>query len=162
MTTWTNTPRTWAATETITAALLNAQLRDPLIALGGAWNSYTPTLAQGASTDISKTVTRAAYLQFGKLLIVQLSLAVTAAGTAGSAITATLPVTAAGSGYIVGSGMYYDTGSAFYPALASLNSATKVALYRTDAGYSGAIGADPNIAVASGDSFQAFMVYEAA
>jgi hypothetical protein len=43
---WTS-PRTWVAGEVITAALLNAHVRDNLLELNGtasAWTSWTPTL----------------------------------------------------------------------------------------------------------------------
>ena len=159
--TWT-APRTWVAGETVTAAVMNAHVRDNLKAIGDAWTSYTPTLAQGASTNIAKTVTYAKYVAAGKLIICQVRLAPTAAGTAGSPITITLPVTAATSALIVGSGAYSDTGTNLYASVAWLTSTTTLELRRTDQAYTAGIGADPNIAVASGDAFRASFMYEAA
>ena len=139
-------------TETLTANDLNS--------LAGAWNSYTPTLAQGASSNIAKTITYAKYLQFGKLVICQIYLVATGAGTAGSDITVTLPVTAARSGGMIGTGAYVDAGFTVYAAIAVFASTTTVTLQRNESG--AGIGTDPNIAVASGDSFQCTLLYEAA
>ena len=43
---WTG-PRTWVVGEAVTAALMNAHIRDNLKALGDALSSYTPTLTNG-------------------------------------------------------------------------------------------------------------------
>ena len=165
MATYSGTPRTWSAGQTVTAALMNSDVRDPLAALAGAWTSFTPTLDQGVSTNIAKTTTYAKYIQVGKLVICQISLAITGAGTSGSWITATLPVTAVGSGLVVGVGRYVDASGSFYTATAYTTTSTKVALI-TDATTTTtsfkAIGEDPAIAVANGDAFQAFVLYEAA
>jgi len=151
------------AGETVTAALMNTHVRDNFDAIGGAWTSYTPTLAQGASTNIAKTVNYAKYLSIGKLVICQVRVAATAAGTAGSGISISLPVTAATSITFVGTGSYGDGGT-LYPATAFLASTTTLTLVRVDVSSTGGnpIGADPNIAVASGDIYWASFMYEAA
>lgn len=160
---WNSTPRTWAVGEKITAALLNAQLRDPLAALGGQWNSYTPQVDQGATTNIAKTVTYARYIQFGKLVIYQANMSFTGPGTAGQPITMTVPIAAASLPF-VGSGGIYDSGYGYRNALAFLVTSSKVALLRTDAdsvmGYG--LGQDPSFALASGDAIYLNAVYEAA
>ena len=159
---WT-APRSWVADEVVTADLMNTHVRDNLKAIGDAWTSWTPTLSQGVSTNIAKTVTYAKYVAAGKLIIATVKLAPTAAGTAGSAITITLPVTAATSAFFMGSGAYQDASPATnYPALVYLNSATTLALFRSDVSWSNAVGADPNIAVASGDTLHAWFAYEGA
>lgn len=161
-----STPRTWVAGETVTAALMNTHVRDNFDAIGGAWTSYAGSivLAQGASTNIAKTVNYAKYLSIGKLVICQIKLSATAAGTAGSPITASLPVTAAGgaSFLAVGSGFFTDASVGEYRCVAYLNSSTVVALARGDSSLAGGIGVNPNIAVASGDVFVASIMYEAA
>ena len=43
------TPRTWAAGEVVTAAMLNAQVRDPLTKIQDTWTDYTCTWS-GAAT----------------------------------------------------------------------------------------------------------------
>ena len=158
---WT-APRSWVADEVVTADVMNAHVRDNLKAIGDAWTSYTPTLSQGASTNIAKTVDYAKYVAAGKLIIGQVKLTPSAGGTAGSAITITLPVTAATSGIIVGPGWYSDTGTSDYRGHAFLATTTTLVIYRPVVGTGGAIGLDPNIAVASGDVFYASFTYEAA
>lgn len=37
------TPRTWVAGETVTAALMNVEIRNALAGIQAAWTSYTPT-----------------------------------------------------------------------------------------------------------------------
>lgn len=160
---YTGTPATMAVGHVVTAAEWNAEVRDPLTVLSGAWDTYTPTLAQGASSNIAKTVTLAAYIRFGKLVILNFSVAATASGTAGSQVTLTLPITAATSGIYVGAGSYNDiSSSAFYPAIISLASTTTLRMVRSDTQATGGVGADPNIAVASTDVMSGFAIYEAA
>lgn len=161
MAAYTGTPRTWTAGETVTAALMNSDVRDPLAALAGAWTSYTPTLAQGGTGNISKTVTYAKYIRVGKFVVCQWRLSATGTGTAGASITASLPFQAAQSSLTIGSGAYSDGGTV-YSGVAQLDSTTTCGLARTDLTWTTLIGAEPSIAVASGDVFDGFVVYEAA
>lgn len=130
--------------------------------------STTPTLAQGASTNITKTVTYAKYaVESTGVVNFWAELSATAAGTAGSAITVSLPVTAHTDavGQVVGGGFYNDGGTQ-YQAIAYLASATTVALLSTHGTASSStddpIGVNPNIAVASGDIINLAISYEAA
>lgn len=129
--------------------------------------STTPTLAQGASTDIAKTTGYAKYSIASNVVSFQAKLTATAAGTAASAVTVSLPVTAAASavGMVVGSG-YYNDGGTQYQAVAYLASATTVALLSTHGTASSStddpIGVNPNIAVASTDIINLAISYEAA
>lgn len=144
----------FATNDNVTANDLNS--------LAGAWNSYTPQVDQGASTNIAKTVTYAKYLQFGKFIVGSLRLSMTGTGTAGSTITVTTPVTTYTTGLTVGTGFYNDNGTNYYPAMAALESYSKFHLIRLDAPFNGQIGYDPNLAVANGDIIQFTFMYEAA
>ncbi len=76
-------PRTWVASETVTAALMNTHVRDQFRELGLAWTSYTPTI--GGWTRVNGTST-GAFIEFGKLVIFRAPADVVigdAAGTAG-------------------------------------------------------------------------------
>ena len=157
---WTS-PRSWVPDEVVTADVMNVHVRDNLKAIGDAWTSWTPTLSQGVSTNIAKTVNYAKYVAAGKLIIATVKVSATAAGTAGSAIRVSLPVTAATSNIVAGSGRY-DDGATLYAALAAIGTTTTIELNRADATFTGSIGSDPNIAVASGDVFYASFTYEAA
>lgn len=122
--------------------------------------SYTPTLAQGASTNISKTVNYAKYSKSSTRVSGTVKVTASAAGTAASAITISTPITASTSGLVVGSGFYNDGGTQ-YQAVAYLLTTSTIALLRTDATADSAIGASPNIAVASNDIFNVSFSYEA-
>lgn len=65
------TPRTWVSGETVTAALLNVHLRDNLLAIGGAWSTYTPALTASSSNPTLGTASSATgeYIAAGKLII---------------------------------------------------------------------------------------------
>ena len=129
---------------------------------GGAWTDYTPTLAQGATGNISKTIQYARYLQIGKLVVVTVRLDITGAGTANNGITVSLPVTAYGTNNnAFGSGRYND-GGVVYQCVVSQASSTTAYLVRADVTSAGSVGTDPNIATANGDSLQFTLTYEAA
>lgn len=154
-----------ATGDTVSATYFEA-LRDnqETISPRGAWSTYTPTFAQGASTNIAKTVTHARYMRIGRLVKVQVRVAATAAGTSGSAITLSLPVAPLYTGtdvYPVGTAYYHDVGVAQYMGVASLNNST-VCMVRTDTTPSNYFGADPSFAVASTDLFAVSFEYEAA
>jgi hypothetical protein len=89
------TPKTWVAGDVLTAAQLNAELRDALLAtfpLGppdAAWTSYTPTLTQSGA--VTKTVTYAKYTKIGRLVICNVQLVCTGAGTGAAVVAVGLP-----------------------------------------------------------------------
>lgn len=159
MATWTTATRTWAAGETLTAANMNAQIRD--FANGfGAWNSYTPTLTQSAA--VTKTVNYAKYIQIQKTVICNVYLSVTAAGTTANAITVTLPVAAASVGPSVGSASVFRTGTGMYVCQAVTYSATNTVAFINDTSGVSYVGAAPSYALANGDVIRFSVSYETA
>lgn len=135
---------------------------DDLNALAGAWNTYTPTITQVGT--VTHTPTRAKYIQFGHLILCSLSLDITGSGTAGTAISVTLPVPAVYVvGLALGSGEVVDVSAVTgYPAIPDLTSSTTFAFLRSDQPDSVRIGASPSFGLASGDVLRALLVYEAA
>lgn len=131
---------------------------------GPTTQNWTPTLAQGASSNINKTVNAALYARVGSLVMFLVNLSITASGTAGSPVTFTLPVTAAtGANQPIGTGLFLDLSTVtFYNAICQQSSTTAGFLVRSDATGVGGIGAAPNIAVASGDVLVAQGFYLAA
>lgn len=129
-----------------------------------AWTAFTPQIDQGVTTNIAKTVTSARYIQYGKVVYATVRVDFTGAGTAGSAITSTIPVNAKnGTSFIcLGTSNYYDTsvGSPNYHALVLTASASQVQFIIHST--TGSIGVVPNIAVASGDMLSFSVTYEAA
>lgn len=163
---WT-TPRTFVAAAVLTAAQLN-ETRDNLKAiLPGdqlAWQTYTPTLTQSAA--VAKTVTFARYFQMAKLVFVQVDVAATATGTGTNIVTLSLPVTAADNGRVgafqqVCAGRLVDaTGPTVYVASTYLASTTTMGLLNASNQILGAAGF--TAALASGDTVQMNLIYEAA
>ena len=154
---WT-TPGTAVAGDVLTAAFWNAQVRDNLnvfSALNADWTSYTPTLAQGASTNISKTINSAKYMKVGSLIFVVIYLVSTGTGSANSPITVSLPsgITFNQSFFLMGSAQYNDVSVTRYPSFPYVLTSSTFGMRRCDQSPSGSVGEDPNIAVASGDEF---------
>ena len=77
----------------LTAAELNTGL---------TYATYTPVWTQ--STIITHTLNTARYTQFGKLVIAEVQLTATTAGTAGNKVTISLPVNASSNNKVLGSG----------------------------------------------------------
>jgi len=164
---WT-TPGTATAGQVLTASFWNEQVRDNMLELAplfGAWTSYTPTLRQGVSTNITKTVTYAAYVKIGRLAIVQVRLDATGAGTAGSNVEVTLPsavvpVGASGNAGTFGFGQIYDVSTGTnYAATVRAVSTTAVS-FNGDWSGTAYWGNTPNLAVANGDQFHFAYVCE--
>ena len=85
----------------LTAAELNTGL---------TYATYTPVWTQ--STTITNTVNTARYTQFGKLVIAEIVLTATTAGTANNKVTISLPVNASSNNKVLGSG-HYNSGFRF-------------------------------------------------
>lgn len=61
-------PRTWVVGETVTAALMNQEIRDQISSMLGAWTPYTPTwIAQsGGTPSIGNGTIFADYIKIGR------------------------------------------------------------------------------------------------
>lgn len=162
-----STPATWVAGAVLTAAQLNAQLRDNLNAAFSvgvdAWTSYTPTLVQSGA--VTKTVTYAKYMKVGRLVVVQASLTCTGAGTGGAVVTIGLPVTAAQAGNMAcGTGELFDASSSLlYKATAILATTSTIQLRATNTTVANVLGVDAfTAALASSDVITYSVTYESA
>ena len=86
--TWT-TPRTWTTGETVTAAIMNAHVRDNFNAIGNAWTSYTPVVTgwtPGNGTAVG------AYMQAGKAVSFRARFTLGSTTTIAGSFTMTLPI----------------------------------------------------------------------
>ena len=104
-----NTPSTWLAGAVLTAAQLNAQLRDNMKAIGDPWTTYTPTLTNftvGAGTVVAKT------LSAGKAIRLGLHLTGGSGAAATGALRITLPVTSVSGRAQALPLYYYSAGTA--------------------------------------------------
>lgn len=149
----------FAAGQVATAALLNAPF--PLDFAG--WSSYVPTWTQSAT--ITHTVTTAQYWKVGRLVVVNLNLAATSAGTANNPLQVTLPVNIrTGSGGAIGSFSFLDASAATsfvgIPTVTAAN-AVQFRVNSTTANL-GQTGGGFTAAVASGDGMSITMLYESA
>jgi hypothetical protein len=130
-----------------------------LVPAVNAWTSFTPTLSQGVSTNISKTVTYAKYAQLGKVVFCNIRLSITGTGTAGSGILVSLPLASATGNIIIGAGGYFDASVNNYTGWAFCSGTLNVGLV-THTNGDNLVGVNPNFAVASGDIVNLHLVYE--
>ncbi|MFF9898508.1 hypothetical protein [Streptomyces longispororuber] len=84
----TTTPRTWVVGEVVTAAVMNAEIRDQFNSFFGAWTTYTPTwLAEGgAAPTLGNGAIVGRYMKVGRTVdwVIQLTWgSTTAAGGGG-------------------------------------------------------------------------------
>jgi hypothetical protein len=134
-----------------------------LMGEGGAWTSFTPQVDQGASTNIAKTVNYSNYARYGRTIHFAFGLAMTAAGTAGSQVTITLPVTAASTSGLAGSARVFDTSTNSYYSCTIMGPSTTTIAFQFDtSGTAARWGLAPNLALASGDTIVGQITYEAA
>lgn len=129
----------------------------------GKWFNYTPTIAQGASTDISKTIVYSKFVTSGKTITYSFRVSMTAAGTGGSTVTVTVPASISQSEGVLGIGEYFDSGTASYVTRMTISTSAAVFMAAASVTATGAsIGANPSLAVASGDVIQGNITYEVA
>ena len=144
------------------AALTEADINLHLMGEGGAWTSWTPTITQ--SVNVTFTNTRSRFARYGRTIVATVNLAVTGTGTAGNIVTISLPVTAAASATIGGSGVLIDSSASLnYGGLVELSSTTAFAFIPSatnGVNYLGVTGF--TAALASGDIIRAIVTYEAA
>lgn len=147
---------TWAG-----AVLSEADINAFLMGEGGAWTTFTPTLVQSGA--VTKTVTYASYARFGRLIVGNMLLTCTGAGTAANAVTIGLPVAASsGVTQAVGAGTLFDTSATLnYVGTAQLTSTTTMAIIaNAQANYLGV--SSFTAALASGDTIGVSFMYQAA
>lgn len=159
------TPRTWVAGDVLTAAQLNAEIRDALLAIfplgppDVAWTAFTPTLSQAVT--LTKTATYARYTRIGRQIHAQCLLSITSAGTAGNPVLVGLPVPAAVlHNGPAGAFLYQDTGVALYSGVAALTAGSNIAGQAHALG--AYIGQAPSFAAANTDLVGYDVTYEAA
>jgi hypothetical protein len=147
----------------LTAAFWNANVRDnslELAPLALAWTTFSPTLAQnGTRTSTSNS----RYLQVGKLVIVQVLLTITQAGSAGNGITLSGLPTAREQNCLTGhSWLYSDTGTGRYVGTTLANSTSAIEFAVANSGAVAFLGINPNIATANTDALFVNLTYETA
>lgn len=132
----------------------------------GAWTSYTPTVSQGATTNIAKTINYSAWTREGRKITWEFYVTITGTGTASNNIVLTVPVAGTGAGPPLGSGFIYDASTTgLIPGVWSLVSATTCSLFVAGTGagiVAGGAGGTMAAALANGDQIRGQAIYEAA
>ena len=129
----------------------------------GAWTTYSPTVTQ--SGTVTNTVAYSRYFRVGRLVVYSFSVAITGTGSAGNAVTVSLPVTAAQAGNLVsGYGQVFDASANIsYNGLVVLNTTTTLAMVATTNTTAQFLGiAGFTAALASTDGISCMVTYEAA
>ena len=92
----TTTPRTWVVGETVTAALMNQEIRDQFNSFLGGWTSYTPAwTATTTNPTLGNGTIVGRYLKIGRTCHVMLRLVIGSTTAAGSgSYRLSLPATA--------------------------------------------------------------------
>lgn len=102
------TPRTWVAGETVTAALLNTEIRDALTGIQAYWAVYAPTLLATTTNPTLGTGSYASgiYIQIGKTVIGEMVIIFGTSGTAAGSgsYLVTMPVAMHSADFSVGEG----------------------------------------------------------
>jgi hypothetical protein len=129
-----------------------------------AWMPYTPTVSQGATTDIAKTVTYSAYFKEGRKVTWEFYLTVTGTGTAAAGVGVTLPVLAATNATVAGVIFLYDASSLTGYVAAAIPASTSVVSGWISGGTNtaGSTGGVFTAAIANGDQIRGQIIYEAA
>ena len=168
--TWTAIDTKSAADKKLTLANWNDQVKGNLEDIAGAsgirWVDWTPTLSQSAGITI--TVTRARYVIVGKIAVVQITLALTSAGTAGQRIylagipAAIAPLSTGGISNPIGTFGYFDAApGAFYSGTAIVMNATTLA-FSAGGSNNDHLGVAPALTIANGDTIGVQGCYEIA
>lgn len=129
-----------------------------------SWAVFTPTVKQGVTSDIAKTVTYSKYVTVGKMVTWNFVLVVTGSGTAGSAMSLTTPVNAASSSAITsGTGFIYDSDvtTRYGGEWIGNGLSNNVIVFVGDWSGGNAWGTLPNLALASNDRISGSITYEA-
>jgi len=129
-------------------------------ALGiSAWVDWTPTVTQSGSVTV--TVTRAKYKLINKVCHLNVLLAITGAGTANNAIVIAgqpAAIQTPINNVIIGTGMIFDNGTAWYQGSLYVNGATDWRI--TGHLELNVMGVAPNFALANGDIIYLNGAYE--
>ena len=143
----------WTAGTTAGQILTSATLNT----IGAVWVDYTPTLTQGVA--VTKTTSYARYCQIQTLIVVEIFLIATSAGTAANGVRVGLPVTAKNTGQLFGSGLIYDasTNTMYNTLPYAFSSSIAAFYYQTGSEF----GVSPAVTLANTDQIRLKFTYEA-
>lgn len=135
----------------------------PIGPVDGALTDWTPTVDQGASTNIGKSSTYAKVSRVGRQIQATFRVVFNASGTAGSAIVVSLPVAAAATSNItaIGSGVFITSGAFYNPLIAIIGvTSSRMQFVIADTATNAYFGTAETIA--TGEILTATIAYESA
>lgn len=125
-----------------------------------ALSDHTPTVAQGATGNISKTTTYSKYKVISGVCHWWFVLAITGAGTVGQTITLSIPVTAAQAGLNIGNGLIYDASVPIIHSGAYELTTTDLIAMQNYGSTGAYVGASPtSFALANSDAIRGYVCY---
>ena len=148
-----------------TAGITQGQAWTAAIAnqIGAAWETWTPTVVQGATT-FGTTIAYAKYARLQKIVVAVYGLTIASGtGTAANSITVSLPIALASTvNQGIGSAWIYDSSATQpYAGIATVLSATSV-LFIGDWSGGASWGTTPAIQFGVNDQIRGYFIYEAA
>ena len=159
------TPRTWLAGEIVTAAELNAEVRDAIAGIQAAWATYTPAVTASTTNPTMGTtglIQTGDYNRIGKTILGRFNITFGTGMTAGSGTyNISLPVPPVQNGANLGAAMIWDTSAGqLFTAVARLSGATAIISFSavTNVNMTAAFPMIP----AAGDQINLAFAYQAA
>jgi hypothetical protein len=138
-------PGTWSAGDILTASDLNAI---------GVWTAYTPTLEQNGV--ITTTVNYAEFCQINKLVFCNVDLTCTTTGSAGNAITVSLPTSFTGGLFCWG--QFFDSSASDVRLVTGVVVGSNLGFY-ADASSTNVLGISPSVALGNNDVISFSVIY---
>jgi len=124
----------------------------------GVWTSYAPVLSQSGTR--SATVNYAEYCLINKVCFVNVDLTCTTTGSAGNAISVTLPLTCNTNSIAVGSGQFFDSSASDVRLLTASGDVTTVSFVADDSA-NDVLGVSPSVALGNNDVVSFNLIYRA-
>jgi hypothetical protein len=125
-----------------------------------AKTTWTPALTQ--SVSVTATINDAVYYRSGVFVDAWANLTVTSGGSAGTALSVTLPVTSSSwtANPVIGQGFIFDTsGTDAFAVTVVASGTTSATFVTTSATAAGSFGVAPNLAIESNDTIRFHLRY---
>lgn len=158
-------PRTWVVGETVSAALMNQEIRDQFTSMFAAWTTYTPSWTASTNPSLGNGTLNGRYFKLGRLVVAEVTLFPGSTTTYGSGSWAfSLPVTSAtkSTTSLALARMFDTSASANYPGAGQIGSNDTSVRFIAPAGNTANVSGTSPFTWAAGDELRLCMVYESA
>jgi len=163
LTTWDGAAHTWVS-ETLTAALANAEIRDPLLAIGGPWTAWTPALTGTTNPVIGGTGSaNGKYIKMGHFIVARAKITFGSGSTYGSGSwSISLPVATLDGNGVIAMVSYLDSSASGTYRGSTYNPGSLTISLGTNASPIAAVTPTAPFTWATGDTIDFFIIYEGA